>query len=174
MKIERMFSNVEEEKLYSTGNDELDELLERAFCEGYEYAQREFGRTGKTAQQAKQFFKKVGNPKGSRTLAEKQIREGKIKNPYYHSDITEARRLNSPLSLREPELPERLLEAGDKKTHLNVAISNEHWTGGFDRFGKDRGKRERRGESFLQRQAGKKTNDKKSWSGKSYGGGYIH
>ena len=48
-------SDYEEERLYSTGNDELDELLERAFCDGYEYAQREFaeeeeeekkGRTG--------------------------------------------------------------------------------------------------------------------------------
>ena len=42
MKIQRLFSNVEEEKLYSTGNDELDELLERAFCEGYEYAQKTY------------------------------------------------------------------------------------------------------------------------------------
>ena len=32
----------EDQKLYSTGNDELDDLLERAFCEGYELAQREF------------------------------------------------------------------------------------------------------------------------------------
>ena len=44
---EKMFSEMEDnneiqEKLYSTGNDELDDLLERAFCEGYEYAQREF------------------------------------------------------------------------------------------------------------------------------------
>ena len=31
---------VQEEKLYSTV---LDNLLERAFCEGYELAQREFG-----------------------------------------------------------------------------------------------------------------------------------
>ena len=31
-----------DEKLYSTGNDELDDILERAFCDGYEYAQREF------------------------------------------------------------------------------------------------------------------------------------
>ena len=31
-----------EERLYSTGDAELDELLERAFCEGYEVAQREF------------------------------------------------------------------------------------------------------------------------------------
>ena len=45
MTIGRMFaddySNYEE-RLYSTGSDELDEMLERAFCEGYEYAQREF------------------------------------------------------------------------------------------------------------------------------------
>ena len=41
---ERFYSDseYEEERLYSTGSDELDELLERAFCEGYEYAQREF------------------------------------------------------------------------------------------------------------------------------------
>jgi hypothetical protein len=31
-----------EERLYSTGDYELDEILERAFCEGYEAAQREF------------------------------------------------------------------------------------------------------------------------------------
>ena len=44
---ERFYSeNVqeEEERLYSTGNDELDDLLERAFCDGYEYAQREFAK----------------------------------------------------------------------------------------------------------------------------------
>ena len=34
---------VQEERLYSTGNEMLDNLLERAFCEGYELAQREFG-----------------------------------------------------------------------------------------------------------------------------------
>ena len=32
----------EDEKLYSTGDDYLDDLLERAFCDGYEYAQREY------------------------------------------------------------------------------------------------------------------------------------
>jgi hypothetical protein len=36
-----------EERLYSTGDYELDEMLERAFCEGYEVAQREFGYIGK-------------------------------------------------------------------------------------------------------------------------------
>ena len=46
MIIERINNNYEEERLYSTGNDELDELMERAFCEGYEYAQKEFGKIG--------------------------------------------------------------------------------------------------------------------------------
>lgn len=45
MKITKLYSNYqEEERLYSTGNEELDELLERAFCDGYEYAQREFSK----------------------------------------------------------------------------------------------------------------------------------
>ena len=34
---------IQEERLYSTGDEMLDDLLERAFCEGYELAQREFG-----------------------------------------------------------------------------------------------------------------------------------
>ena len=45
MKITKLYSDYDEyydEKLYSTGDENLDELLERAFCEGYEYAQREF------------------------------------------------------------------------------------------------------------------------------------
>ena len=49
---EKMFSEMEDnnevqERLYSTGSDELDELLERAFCEGYEYAQKEFSKKEK-------------------------------------------------------------------------------------------------------------------------------
>ena len=44
--IEKMYSEnydeYEDEKLYSTGDDYLDDLLEKAFCDGYEYAQREF------------------------------------------------------------------------------------------------------------------------------------
>ena len=43
MILGRDFINSQEEKLYSTGNEMLDNLLERAFCEGYELAQREFG-----------------------------------------------------------------------------------------------------------------------------------
>lgn len=48
--IEKMYSEnydeYEDTRLYSTGDDYLDELLERAFCEGYEYAQKEFALTG--------------------------------------------------------------------------------------------------------------------------------
>ena len=41
---ERLYSENQEEKLYSTGDEMLDNLLERAFCEGYELAQKEFAR----------------------------------------------------------------------------------------------------------------------------------
>ena len=54
--IEKQYSEIEDTKLYSTGDDELDDLLERAFCEGYEYAQKEFGRTGLSKGQAKMWF----------------------------------------------------------------------------------------------------------------------
>lgn len=65
MKIEKLYSDYqEEERLYSTGNDELDELLERAFCEGYEYAQREFGKV------------KAANKAARKALELKQVREG--------------------------------------------------------------------------------------------------
>ena len=43
MILGKNYVNNQEEKLYSTGNEMLDNLLERAFCEGYELAQREFG-----------------------------------------------------------------------------------------------------------------------------------
>lgn len=35
---------IEKQKLYSTGDEYLDELLEKAFCEGYELGQKEFTR----------------------------------------------------------------------------------------------------------------------------------
>ena len=41
---ENLYSENQEEKLYSTGDEMLDNLLERAFCEGYELAQKEFAR----------------------------------------------------------------------------------------------------------------------------------
>ena len=73
MKIWKNY-DYEEERLYSTGSDELDELLERAFCEGYEYAQREFAYVSPT--QAKNFFTKVGNPKGINSMMPKGYVKG--------------------------------------------------------------------------------------------------
>lgn len=52
-------SYYEDERLYSTGDYELDELLERAFCEGYEYAQREFNTAG-AKQLTSNYFKNLG------------------------------------------------------------------------------------------------------------------
>lgn len=38
----------------------IDELIEKAFNDGYEFAQREYGKTGLTFQQAKSFFTPTG------------------------------------------------------------------------------------------------------------------
>ena len=52
----------EDEKLYSTGDSELDDLLERAFCEGYEYAQREYTAVVERTM-AKEALRKIGKRK---------------------------------------------------------------------------------------------------------------
>lgn len=52
-------SYYEDERLYSTGDCELDELLERAFCEGYEYAQREFSKSEKDEEEKESFSSKA-------------------------------------------------------------------------------------------------------------------
>ena len=58
MKIWKNY-NYEEERLYSTGNDELDELLERAFCEGYEYAQREYAEKKSRKEKREEYLKEL-------------------------------------------------------------------------------------------------------------------
>lgn len=78
----KVFSQVEnwdngyemEERLYSTGDAELDELLERAFCEGYEAAQREFGEKW---DKVKDGFKNAGK-KVSDTTKKYLGKEGKL------------------------------------------------------------------------------------------------
>ena len=75
----------QEEKLYSTGDEMLDNLLERAFCEGYELGQREFGRTGLNAQQANQFFTKT-NTKASKAI--KNAALNKKMNGYLDYDFS--------------------------------------------------------------------------------------
>ena len=73
------------ERLYSTGDEMLDNLLERAFCEGYELGQREFGRTGLNAQQANQFFTKT-NTKASKAI--KNAALNKKMNGYLDYDFS--------------------------------------------------------------------------------------
>ena len=55
-------SYYEDTKLYSTGDSDLDDLLEKAFCEGYKYAQREYATTVERAM-AKEALRKVGKRK---------------------------------------------------------------------------------------------------------------
>lgn len=89
-----------EERLYSTGDYELDEILERAFCEGYEAAQREFaddsydeligagigaGAVGLGAAGA------YGYHKGSNALIKNRIE--KIKNNKNLTDAAKAERI---------------------------------------------------------------------------------
>jgi len=59
----KIYSNDYEERLYSTGDDFLDDLLEKAFCDGYEYAQREFGNKANKA-----FFKALERSKAEADL----------------------------------------------------------------------------------------------------------
>ena len=95
MIINRNLSNYYSQKLYSTGDDYLDDLLERAFCEGYEYAQREFGKTGLTKEEAKQFFTNTGNKNTKSKFQDKYV--GKVINPEFYGPIRKMReRLNSP------------------------------------------------------------------------------
>ena len=63
----------EEEKLYSTGDDYLDDLLEKAFCDGYEYAQREFG--NKENKAAKRDYEMKEGMKRLRGLLAKQDKD---------------------------------------------------------------------------------------------------
>ena len=86
MKITKLYSDYqEEERLYSTGNDELDELMERAFCDGYEYAQKEFAfrdYAGLTPEQASALRDKrnslAKNLNDSRNLENQFLKSGYI------------------------------------------------------------------------------------------------
>lgn len=110
MIIGRQFveNQYEDERLYSTGNDELDEMLEKAFCEGYEYAQKEFGRTGLTAQQAKNFFK-GGN--GALNKAKKRSSE-------MLSGLTE----NAHLRIGKAKTPGAIMNEGVRAGRLGNSV----------------------------------------------------
>jgi len=91
---ESYYNEYYDERLYSTGNDELDELMERAFCEGYEYAQREFASARQRKKNAKNAVGIVNDAVSGNMTAEEankalgkiQARQGsgkvlEIKNP---------------------------------------------------------------------------------------------
>ena len=65
---------MKKKKLYSTGDEELDDLLERAFCEGYEYAQREFSKNDeeddKLSREDERDIKRYQRSKSARKNAE--------------------------------------------------------------------------------------------------------
>ena len=72
MILGRDFINSQEEKLYSTGDEMLDNLLERAFCEGYELAQREFG--ARDRKNARAIARQVQGAEAANKAAKEQAR----------------------------------------------------------------------------------------------------
>lgn len=74
----------DEERLYSTGDNELDDLLEKAFCEGYEYAQREFA-----AKRTQDDIDNLKRMKDADILAEKRAKG--LKNRGYNQQLKYAK-----------------------------------------------------------------------------------
>ena len=109
MKIERLYSNYQkEERLYSTGNDELDELLERAFCEGYEYAQREFGKAErKERRESNRKMKELGISKYDRDaiLAQRKFYK---KDPEKYKNVED-------MSSEDPEVRKKANKENTKR-----------------------------------------------------------
>ena len=106
MKIERLYSDYqEEERLYSTGNDELDELMERAFCEGYEYAQREFGKVGDWLK-----GETFGDFDRYTTRARRMREKYAAKNPEKYANMSLAER--AELAARNIKIAKRINMAG--------------------------------------------------------------
>lgn len=79
--IEKLYSEneyyyEEDEKLYSTtGDNYLDNLLEKAFCEGYEYAQREYASIRNTKKGVKNLIEgNIYNDQNKINLGAKQLK----------------------------------------------------------------------------------------------------
>jgi hypothetical protein len=126
--IEKMYSENEEiqdEKLYSTGDDELDDLLEKAFSEGYEYAQKEFGnKQNKAARKiyersmAKGTLSSLGFNPNSEDNIKDMIRVSRLRN---RADVTGAAidhiagipdSLGKKLRNKKPSLDQRISAKG--------------------------------------------------------------
>jgi len=103
MKIERLST-----RLYSTGNDELDELLERAFCDGYEYAQREFGKDErKERRESNRKMKELGISKYDRDTILAQ-RKSYRKNPEKYKNVED-------MSSEDPEVRKKANKENTKR-----------------------------------------------------------
>ncbi len=134
--VEKMYSEnydeYEDTRLYSTGDSELDELLERAFCEGYEYAQREFARA-------------IPKTKGSTELTGRRfINSLGSKEPYFDSHIDKSRYLSKDIEGRHKYVNKMInsrsvLKGGASRNDL---VSNS--------LPQSQGKKARKGDKLLQ------------------------
>ena len=133
--IEKMYSEneeIQEEKLYSTGDDYLDDLLEKAFCEGYEYAQKEFARAipkvkGSTELTGRRFINSLGS-----------------KEPYFDSHIDKSRYLSKDIEGKHKYIDKMInsrsvLKGGASRNDL---VSNS--------LPQSQGRKARRGNKLLQ------------------------
>jgi hypothetical protein len=120
----------EDEKLYSTGDSDLDDLLERAFSEGYEYAQREFGnkenkrkRREHEVSMAKGALKSLGYGQGEENVKD-MLRVNRLRNRagVTNAEIESIANIKQELAHREPT----------RKTSLDQRINTK---GAFARSG---------------------------------------
>ena len=110
-----------EEKLYSTGDDYLDEMLEKAFCDGYEYAQREFGnpanKAAKKAWESLQGQKVIMN-KAAKNKWDSQTVDSLLKNK---GDVIRAGR--KEISRIVPKNEGLTIKEAYKKSNINDKIN---------------------------------------------------
>jgi len=132
MKVSRNYDYYEDEKLYSTGDYELDELLERAFCEGYYYAQKEYFKPSQAIKQGvvklkrNQVAANIRKTRGQDTKEARKLITGYKNNPAVKSNLTTSRKeakesLSKLIQDTQKELPKSggnlsIKEIMDKKT----------------------------------------------------------
>ena len=115
--------NQYDERLYSTGNDELDELLERAFCEGYELGQREFGNPQNKAAK-RDYEARLGGFGGVGTLG--RANTMRTKHPQQFQNIKDAA-VSLGRSRQNPSMPNiytKLQNVDQKVNARGVANTN--------------------------------------------------
>ena len=96
---------IESQKLYSTGDSELDDLLEKAFCEGYEYAQKEFAayKSPISQKQARKLVKEA-NDIGIKGKSVAQIGKNALKQAMANSEADKNDWSNALSMIRDKNL----------------------------------------------------------------------